>query len=490
MSISYDKTEALSEKRVCAECVGDSYLSNQIDEEGEDKTCDYCGVKGRCISLERLADHVEAAFSEHYARTGQEPNSYEYAMLMDKESSYEWYRKGEIVVEVIADAAQVSEDIANDVQAVLDFRHCDFDKATMGEENEFDADAHYEEIMPSDARWHEKWNEFERLIKTEARFFSRTAAEHLGALFDQIDQMKTHSGQPLVVDAGPDTEYTHLYRARVFHNADALMKAMERPDRELAAPPGAAAAAGRMNARGISVFYGATAPEIALAEVRPPVGSSVAVARFDIVRPLRLLHFPALNALHETGSIFDPDYAHRLGRMMFFRRLANRIARPVMPSDEEMEYLTTQAIADYLSTESVVPLDGILFPSVQVGEAALNAVLFHKAARCQTLDIPKGTELSATTYLMSEDGDEPDYSVTEKVPPPKSKEKNKTSVGFRPFDFDEIDYLYAYNDFDRRQTTLTVKTETLTVHVVKAVSIATTDYPVQRNRIEKRESSF
>ena len=178
------------------------------------------------------------------------------------------------------------------------------------------------------------------------------------------------------------------------------MKAMKRPDLELSAPPAWAAAAGRMNARGISAFYGATAPEIALAEVRPPVGSRVALAKFNIIRPLRVLDLAALGEVMERGSIFDPDYAYRLGRMMFLRTLSNRMARPVMPDDQEMEYLPTQAIADYLSTEGQVPLDGILFPSVQVGGNGSNVVLFHKASRSEVLDIPKGTEIRSRTYSV------------------------------------------------------------------------------------------
>jgi len=36
-----------------------------------------------------------------------------------------------------------------------------------------------------------------------------------------------------------------------------------------------------MNAGGIAVFYAATAPKVALAEVRPPVGSKVLIGRFE-----------------------------------------------------------------------------------------------------------------------------------------------------------------------------------------------------------------
>jgi hypothetical protein len=120
---------------------------------------------------------------------------------------------------------------------------------------------------------------------------------------------------------------------------------------------------------------------IALAEVRPPVGSQVAIARVTIIRPLRLLHLNALSEDHEAGSIFfDPACAGRLSRMMFLRSLCARISRPVMPDDQDMEYLPTQAIADYLATEGRAPLDGILFPSVQAGGEGLNVVLFHKAS--------------------------------------------------------------------------------------------------------------
>ena len=57
---------------------------------------------------------------------------------------------------------------------------------------------------------------FAELIKTEARFFSRTAAVHLGVLFDRIDEMRTADGQSLFQDAGPETAITHLCRGRVF----------------------------------------------------------------------------------------------------------------------------------------------------------------------------------------------------------------------------------------------------------------------------------
>jgi hypothetical protein len=205
------------------------------------------------------------------------------------------------------------------------------------------------------------------------------------------------------MNAGPATALSSIYRARVFQSDEKLEEALCWPDSQLGSPPSRLAEAGRMNANGISVFYGANEPRVAIAEVRPPVGSQVAVARFDIIRPLRLLDLTALSAVSEGGSIFDPALAGRLERAMFLRSLSQRMTQPVMPDDEAFDYLPTQVIADFLATENEPAIDGIVFPSVQAAGNALNISLFHKAARVEELTIPAGTEIQASTGHMGED---------------------------------------------------------------------------------------
>ena len=116
----------------------------------------------------------------------------------------------------------------------------------------------------------------------------------------------------MIVDAGPGASLGAVYRARFFQSDDKLEVALTRPDKHIGPPLSAFANAGRMNAHGISVFYGASDPMVALAEVRPPVGSKVAVARFEIVRPIRLLDPTALGDDATIGSIFDPTLKPRL----------------------------------------------------------------------------------------------------------------------------------------------------------------------------------
>jgi hypothetical protein len=69
--------------------------------------------------------------------------------------------------------------------------------------------------------------------------------------------------------------------------------------------------------------------------------------------------------------------------MAFLRSLSDRMARPVIPDDQDFEYLPTQAATDFLASNTTVPLDGIVFPSVQVDGKGRNVILFHKASRVE-----------------------------------------------------------------------------------------------------------
>ena len=327
-------------------------------------------------------------------------------MQRDKESSYDFEREGDQTIWAIQSALDCSEALADDLQQYLEEKHSDWDAAMGGYECEFNSDAHYEEVMPSDGDWHRDWYQFERELKSETQFFNKSAHDYLTSIFGGVDTMRTSDGNPVIVVAGPQTEgengpeTTGFYRARVFYSDRKLEEAMKRPDLELGPPSSELATAGRMNAHGVSVFYGADCADGALAEVRPPVGSQTLMGRFELLRPVRLLDFSALRSVSEAGSIFDPEYAERLSRARFLRSMKYRINRPVMPTDEEFEYLATQAVIDFLANGLPVELDGVLFPSVQTNEATVNVVLFHRSSKVEKLDLPKGIEIEASRGLL------------------------------------------------------------------------------------------
>ncbi len=237
-------------------------------------------------------------------------------------------------------------------------------------ERPFDSDARYVAkgtVYPTDLEM--EWLDFATSLKRENRYFNRFGEALMRHLFEGIDGHTTIRGRKVVLDAGPGAECAKLYRARVFEDDVEFEKAMKQPDREVGPPPPLKASAGRMNAAGISVFYGATDPEVALAEVRPPVGSKVLVGTFELLGPLRLLDLIALSDLRdEVGSLFDPVHVERLKRAEFLRRLSLRLSRPVMPGDEVLSFLPTQGVADFLATSIDPPLGGLIYPSVQVGQ--------------------------------------------------------------------------------------------------------------------------
>ena len=120
-----------------------------------------------------------------------------------------------------------------------------------------------------------------------------------------------------------------------------------------------------MNAHGIPVFYGAFSEEVAVAEIRPHVGGLIVVGKFEVIKPLKLLDLSQYRQGAYPGSMFAAGYRYRVTQWKFLRQFLSIICRPIQPSDEALEYVATQAIAEYLASE--LKFDGIVYPSAQVG---------------------------------------------------------------------------------------------------------------------------
>lgn len=480
-------------RRLCAACIGEPFLKKLVRQDGKVAPCGFCSrAKGRTFSLEEMSDCVEVAFRDHYIRTSDQPDEMEFLAL--RHGGRDWNRHGDPVVEAIQMAAMIDELPAMSIAEILAERNDTSVPGDPEEEQEFDPDSYYERLeVTEDDHFHEDWARFERSLKSEARFFSRTAEAVLSDIFSGINEARTRNGGSVVRPAGPGTALTTVFRARPFQSEERLELALARPDLEVGPPPSPLARPGRMNARGVPVFYGATDERIAMAEVRPPVGADVIVARFEIVRPLRLLDVAALGTVFVEGSIFDPTLAGRSKRAVFLQTLSARITRPVMPDAEDFEYLVTQAMADYLADHPVLDLDGILFPSVQSRTKGANVVLFHKASRTALFDLPKGTEVRAYRYAGydPEDPDDtpPVWTVIEETPAPKAEIDpasedpfGGTSSFLAESWFDE--------DADPRPVSLKIDSDSLVVHHVTGMRFTTSKTPVQRSRRAKFDPEF
>jgi hypothetical protein len=477
-----------SHNRLCFECVGEPFLRFEIKQDGAESICSYCGVKRKSLSLDEVADKVERVFTDHFYKTATEPSGMEY--MAAKEGEKDWERPGQPVIELIEELARIELEPAQDLQEILEDRHSDFELAKTGEEQEYDADSQYAMLDVDTIGTHAEWTRFEKVLKTEERYFSKTAEETLSRIFEGIANRITLEGNPVVVKAGPGQAIEALFRARVFQSDELLTEALKRPDLSIGPPPSQVAATGRMNAHGISVFYGALEPATALAEVRPPVGSKVAVARFELLREMLLLDVRLLHALSESRSLFDPLSKSNRERAEFLKWLGRRIAMPVMPSDEPFEYLPTQAVADFLSMKANPPLDGIIYPSVQAGKVELNVVLFHNASRVEVMHVPEGTKIDAELYDFDYDDNSAWLAPTvveevpSETPPPVNTVRLEPEGSATPQNpsFDST------RGYDPRVPALKIDATKVWVHAIRAVKFESDSHLVSRSQYKRRKA--
>lgn len=463
----------IEQRSLCSACIGDDFLSAEIARHGDLGVCEYCNNDGTVTSICQLADRVETAFDSHYRRTSPEPSDFECALM--KEGIREWEREGDPVIQVICEAAQVNEEPADDIRMVLANRHTDWERMKMGEECPFDKESYYTESEPDDGEYQQRWSDFETSIKTETRFFGQAARTTLDSIFDVFADSCLR-GQPLIVEAGPATTIKTLCRARVFESEETLRLALKQPDVHIGPVPAAKAPPGRMNAHGISVFYGATSVAVAVGEVRPPVGSRVLVGEFQLIRRVRLLDVKVLGSAYAKGSVFDPRTILRQTKGKFLRTLKDRVTMPVTPDNEPSEYLVTQVIAEYLADRADLTLDGMLYPSVQSASGGDNVMLFHRSSQVEAIHDPGESQIEVD-YRHIYNDEETAYCVTRVVSPPNEDENEYPN---RPNTTDE-------SACDLRETTLKLDVESLKVHFVTATTYDTEEHEVIHTRWDPTE---
>jgi hypothetical protein len=493
-TLADDDDDVLERRHLCSDCIGEEYLSAEIQQHGGPATCSYCQETGKTIPLSELAGLLEAVFEQHYRRTSPDMSGFDYAM--QKEGIRDWERSGDPVVEVIAWIVEIDEGPAIDLQAVLEERHGDIEMDQMGEETEFAADSHYARSGPNDVEYQMGWRAFEEGLKSRGRFFNRAAEARLEDLFGGVHDLKTEDGRPVVRIIGPGSDIPALHRARVFQSQTKLEEALAAPELLVGSPVSAAASAGRMNAKGVPVFYGATDAELTLAETRPPVGSRAILGRFDLLQPLRVLDVEALETVLEDGSLFDPGYIRRLERAKFLERLAARIRMPVMPDDEGVDYLATQAMAEYLADRVEPRIDGILYGSAQGFVGAYNVALLNHAARVRPFEPPDGASFRVWTSSSDEDGPYANYTVWEEIDA-KAAEAIKAEKDRR---LDPFQAALEMNRRDPRETPdvddwrspmLALDRESLEVRHIKAVTIDAPGHKVgYRLSLSLKDSPF
>ena len=398
------------EKYVCHDCIGDDFLSLEVKATGTPINCTYCDCTKEAISIDSLSDRVHGVIHEHFVRTSNEPDLMD-TILIRQGVIDVWLPDGQQTQHLIFDLANVSDEIAEDVAEILAGRYA-YQAAKDGDENPYGDEAHYEERSPDDTEFRSSWESFCHEIMYEERFFPRSAEPVLKKIFGGLDDLSTYDGTPVISKVTSLDEDFQIWRARTAQSDKEIATILESPDMQLGPPPSSSAEVGRMNPKGVSVFYGATCPKTCIAEVRPPVGSHVVLGRFRLLREVKLLDLGALSRVFANSSHFDPKYGFMAAKTSFIRHLVSEISRPVMPTEVDREYLPTQYVASYLAQREGPNLDGIIFPSTQGGGDQQNIALFNHARGVDTSRLPKGSEMKVYIHSPSDEDDDDDDHIT------------------------------------------------------------------------------
>lgn len=466
---------------VCHACIGDAYLKAEIQLEEKRQTCMICGKKrGRAIAFDDLCDRVHNIVSQEFHQTASEPVSW----APYKEAEIDWERDGETIDEILYEILECDEPLIEALKEELSEQHHSFDNAAAGEEDPYGDEVHYQLRKPNDYEFLDAWSAFETEIRTRARFFSSNAESALDEIFGELSRFRTRR-RPLIREAGQGTATEVFYRARrAFDNAE-IARIVEHPARELGAPPSRSAESGRMNPRWISMFYGALDSDTCVAEIRAPVGSSVVIGKFTIIRKLQLLDLDAFQHLFvEKASFFDPAFRHLRDKAQFLKRLVVIMSRPILPTDEDYHYLPTQAVAEYLSEKMEPRLDGLIFPSSQRGGKGENIVLFRRASSVE----PDGSDkLEMQTDFGWATEDDADFDITvwtkKKRKPQKAKKERPGLVWFDEEWSDPRGTQTGWSDLagdPREEPALRVDLDSIEVRDIQEVEYTATKRTVRR----------
>jgi len=348
----------------CDQCLGSEELAATLARPSPPVTCDFCGAGVGFDLAEVAVVAAKAIRSVYYCYS-----PWNYGDHLDLGDLL----RGEGIGDSVVDAL------------VAELMEQDPAELKGGEEAFFHrTERAYAVKPPEEGSSRVPWAQLHMTLRGNGRFFNDEARELMERLFGPPRGPRPFGLEVLVVPSGE----REIFRVRRAPTWAEMRRICSAPGRELGAPQ-EGLQAGRMNPCGVRVFYGSFSRESALAEVRPYVGELAVIGRFRVVRNLVLLNLPACGRAHRV-SCFDPAYVEKTERIEFYGELDAILSRPVLPDEAPLEYIASQAVAEYVKK---MGMDGIVYSSSQIGRPwramssigeqvkVANVVLFEPAPR-------------------------------------------------------------------------------------------------------------
>lgn len=351
---------------ICSGCVTPEPLKKLIQRDGLLLHCQYCDKAGTAVENNFLFDHILDLVEKNIA-SEDDLSPFELGLIYECGSDHvavqpidivlaEWFNIGD---EPYFDdlMAHVPEKYLKTEQG-LD-RHFFFDDGDL--ERNF-----YENL----------WEKFVADIRHTHRFFNSNAKDFLDSVFSFLSTDSCELKPEAVRTIAKSQE---LYRARTVADYKAAKKIEDDPASELGATPKDKASSQRMTPNGISALYCALERETCLSEIRSITGDNVVSGAMTPTTQLKLLDLTKLELVAPPKlTLFDDGFLDALHLKTFLKSLVKKMSKPRGRNDE-LSYLSSQVIFEYLRLRFNTQVDGLVFPSVQTGEVGTNVVLFPEA---------------------------------------------------------------------------------------------------------------
>ncbi|MGV8400901.1 RES family NAD+ phosphorylase [Pseudomonas aeruginosa] len=353
---------------ICIDCVSPAPLKKLFEAHGNAGVCKYCQSHGDTLEPKLLFKYIYERVEENVARK-DDLSHYELGLL---------YHCGSDFIAVSDIGIVLSEwfDLGEEPY---------FEELCAGLPKEFLVDDHGDEthFYGDDGTLEQNiyeacWDKFVDDVRYTHRFFNTGANRFLDSVFSMLVSDDNGPKPEVIRNIAPGEL---LYRARYAKDVKQAEEIIRDPSGQFGRTPRYLASSQRMTPHGISALYCAMERKTCLSEIRSITGDHVVSVALTPITGLRLLDLTALDRLKPPAlTLLDEGFRETLHRVAFLGSLVQKMSRPKARNDE-LSYLATQVVFEYLRLRFGEQVDGLVFPSVQTGEAGTNVVLFPEASR-------------------------------------------------------------------------------------------------------------
>ena len=360
---------------ICVNCVAPKSLRKLFEKSHAIGECKYCGHKGAGMELRELFGYIYDRVRENVIRDID---------LTDVEQGFIYFGKSDEIL--IGDVCNVLGDYFMLYNEPYFIDICAAVPAELQSDDRGESDTNYccDNGTLTLNYYERRWRDFVKNVRHKRRYFNKSAEDFLDDAFSVLvnDDKQLKSD---VIRTIPHGDL--LFRARYAQDETSAKEIANNLDLQFGPAPESLTGNQRMTPNGVSALYCALDPNTCLSEIRSITGDHVVTVALTPISELKLLDLTVLDQVEPPAlTPLDEGFRNSWHRKAFLDSLVDKMSLPKARNDE-LSYLSTQVVFEYLKLRFGEYMDGLVFPSVQTGRKGTNVVIFPEASRVSSTPI-------------------------------------------------------------------------------------------------------